>query len=163
MNRVRRRLLLVVACVLAFADVVLFWHSLEPIYAPITFVGMDSLSVIVPLSQRGATLKDGRWQPAASGAQILAKDQQGNERRLTLVTLTSSAPFGNLIEVIRDLRSQGKCNVIIRGSDEEGPPPSFLKLGDNDLIIPALVVCGQAIGDSGFSGKLPPDGVVRID
>lgn len=155
--------MLAVVGILGIADAVFFWHSRKPVYAPITYVGLDSLSVIVKVSQRGATFKDGRWEPAASEAQILTRDMLGNKQPLTLVTLTSSAPFGNLIEVVKDLRSQGRCNVLVRGSDEEGPPPDFARLGGKEILIQALVVCGQAIGDTSAYGKLPPDGIVRID
>ena len=163
MKPLRRRLLLVVAGVLGVADVVFLWHSLKPIYAPITFVGLDSFAVVVPASKKGATLKDGRWHPAVSAAQISAQTMTGEERPVTLVTLTRSAPISNLIEVIKNLRAQRKCNVIIRGSDEEGMPTALFQSEGKDLLIPALVLCGHAIGDAGFTGVLPPDGRVRID
>ena len=163
MKPLRRQLLLIVAGVLGIGDAVFFSYSQKPIYAPITYVGMDSLMVYVPVSQTGATLKDGKWQPAVSEAQILATVMLANKQPLTLVTLTSSAPFGNLIEAIKNLKAQGKCNVLIRGSDEVGLPPYLVDPRGKNLIIPAIVLCERAMGDAGFHGTLPPDGIVRID
>jgi hypothetical protein len=163
MKPLRRRLLLVISGVLGIADAAFLWHTFKPIYAPITFVGSDSLLVTVPVSKKGATLKNGSWHPALSEAQISAEILPGKEQPLTLVTLTHSSPFPNLIEVIKTLRAQGKCNVVIRGSDEEGVPPLQFRPEGEDLLLPAFVLCGDSIGDAGFHGTLPPDGMVRID
>lgn len=154
--------MLTIACILATVDAMLVWRFLQPIYAPITFIGTDSINAIVPISERGATLKGGVWHPPISEAQILVRDMMGNERPLTLVTLTASEPYSNLIEVIKNLRANGKCNVLIRGSDEEGVPP-YPILSDGSLFMKGVVLCGSSIGDAGFQGTLPADGMVQVN
>jgi hypothetical protein len=87
----------------------------------------------------------------------------GQRRSLVLITLAPRPIYGNFLQSIRKLRSLKKCNVLVREDGEpikaQAAPPDSLP---DRLAIPALVLCGSAIGDAGFTGTLPPDGVVRL-
>ena len=132
------------------------------ISAPITYAGIDSLVVAVPVSRVGATLQNGKWSPALSDAQIPQEDIAGNERSITLVTLTGASAYGNFLQAIKNLKAQGRCNVAVRGSDEEGVPQHPLGEFPDSQFLSGLVLCGNSIGDAGFSGKLPLDRQVRL-
>jgi hypothetical protein len=86
-------------------------------------------------------------------------DMSMRKRRLTFISLAPTPTYGRFIESIRDLKARGICNVVIRENDA---PEARVGNGRNALTIPALVLCGNSIGDAGFDVSLPPDGPLRL-
>lgn len=80
------------------------------------------------------------------------------------ITLAPHPTYAHFLTVVRDLKTNGKCNIAIRDAgkpiqsdgDAEGP-------FEYALDVPALVLCGRPIGDAGFYGRLPRDRIVQLD
>lgn len=84
------------------------------------------------------------------------------KQELSYITLAPTPTYSHFVESIRNLRSPGKCNVLIR---EGGQPVELEDAAEREqpeLNILALVLCGSSIGHAGFYGTLPPDRIVRI-
>ncbi|HVI99188.1 MAG TPA: hypothetical protein VM657_08990 [Sphingomonas sp.] len=156
----RRFLLIMIVLALGTGDLLLLkrhWHH-RANFASVTHVGLDSLFVMVPTSTQAAALHNGRWSPDLAKAAIPSEGEALHKRSITLITLEPHPTYGKFLQAIRSLRAQQKCNVLIR----EGNVLVEGHTKPDQLEIPALVLCGSAIGDAGFSGTLPPDGVVRL-
>lgn len=157
----------IIAIALIVADGFWFYKRyLEP-NATITYLGLDSGSFVVPSKQRAAKWRNDDWDvdPAIASGFLHEKSASNAERRTTAyITLAPESTFGAALAAIRNLKGRKICNVLIRDAGQlyrdrvdfpEGP--------DYPLEIPAIVLCGDADGDAGFSGKLPSDGPIRIE
>lgn len=132
-------------------------HPDDPV-AWITYVGVDSLYVPVGPSQNAAAMRNGRWAPSHEKASFTVKDMADQERTLVLITLAPQPTYGRFLQAVRDLRGRGTCNILIReGRMDFETMSGALDASNRDLLIPALVLCGHAIGDAGFEGTLPHD------
>lgn len=132
----------------------------------ITYVGLDSLGMLVPASHPAATLREGQWEigghiVADLGTYSRSKSRQGDP---LLITLGPRPTYGRFLTSVRDLKTRKICNVFIREGGKAVRTAMPLANGTRDgLEVSALVVCGRALGDAGFSGALPADGFVRIN
>jgi hypothetical protein len=162
----RRAILCVVALVLIAGDCIWYRQRVTARNATITYVGIDSLTMMVPAKTPAATLKDGRWSidPTQALRSVPLHFSAGIEKKyLAFVSLGAVPYYGQAVMVIRRLRAQHLCNVLIRESAEPSPEKRDFGSGpDHVLHIPALVLCGSSIGDAGFSGRLPRDRRVHV-
>lgn len=166
MPRSRRTFLIAVAIVIAVCDMLfLAWHSRNPAKAfAVTYTGLDSLGVVVPASQRASALQSGKWVPDLAITQFPASTMGGQKRELFYITLAPTPTYSRFLASIRDLRSRGKCNVLIReGGRPMEPQDAAQREKQPEVEILALVLCGSSIGDAGFYGTLPPDRIVRLE
>lgn len=157
----RRSILLIIVGVLLAGDAALFlakWLYASP-QETVTYVGLDSLSVLVPKSHPMAAWESGHWQPSLDGkAMFKADDMMGHQHPVALITLGPNPTYGAFIFAIRRLRAGKVCNVAIR--------ESAMPIGSSEdrhreyLAIPTIVLCGSSIGDAGFYGELPADRIV---
>lgn len=143
----------------------LAWHSHNPAKAfAVTYIGLDSLGVVVPASRKASALQNGKWVPDLAITQFPAATMGGEKRELFHIALAPTPTYSRFVATVRDLRSRGKCNVLIReGGRPMGPVDTAERVRQPDVEIPALVLCGTSIGDAGFSGTLPPDRIVRLE
>lgn len=162
----RRTVLLSIAVLAAGCDMIFFgvrWHNSAQVFA-VTYAGIDSLSIIAPASQKPAALQSRQWAPRLADAQISTTDAGGAKRELSYITLEPRPTYAHFLAAVRDLKTRGKCNIAVR---EGGRPIQKESIAGerpaHDLDIPALFLCGHSIGDAGFYGILPPDGIVRLD
>jgi hypothetical protein len=164
----RRASLGVVIFLLVAANAAFFawrWRGADAV-GTVTWVGIDSLSLEMPASQPAARLKQGRWDSDGKGlraSMIPVRTMGGRERAIAFITLGPQPDYAHFIEAIRDLKARRVCNVAVR----EGGRPwrATIPLADGSfdgLEVPALVLCGQQLGDAGFSGTLPPNGPIRL-
>lgn len=135
--------------------------------AAITYVGLDSLELIVPASTRAAQLVNGRWDSDLyEGLRSLHGEEATGSapRRLAFVSLGSRPVFGKAVEVIRALKAQNICHVLIRETGIESPARVDFGKGHREpyLALPAIVLCGTAHGDAGFEGTLPIDRLIHV-
>lgn len=161
----RRTLLIAVAGVIAGCDMLfLAWHSHNPARAfALTYIGVDSLGVVVPASRKASALQNGKWVPDLAVTQVPAATMGGEKRELFYITLGPTPTYSRFLATVRDLRSRGKCNVLIREGGHPMEPQDAVQRGKQpDVEVLALVLCGSSIGDAGFSGTLPPDRMVRL-
>jgi hypothetical protein len=158
MLRTRRSLLILIAAALAIANILYFtWYlRYRPDESRITYVGLDSYVVVLSKPPSSSVFQDGQWKPALTKTQIIAEDWWGKPMPVSLVSLFPHPTYAHFIEVIRDLKHRQKCNVLIVENgqlfalpDEDAPVPQ------NEIYLPALVLCGKPIGDAGFAGILP--------
>lgn len=160
----RSLLIVILVAVLGCDTLFLAWRmEQDRPHAWVTYVGMDSLTVTVPYSKKGAALHASGWQPALEEAEVAANDMHLRRRPLWLITLAPDDSYRRFLASIRDLKARQKCNVLIlEGGQPVARPDSVPKNRQQELEVPALVLCGRSIGDAGFSGALPPDGTIRL-
>jgi hypothetical protein len=131
--------------------------------ANITYVGTDSVAVVVGTQARAAQLQNGKWDfdPIQSFPVDIGFGPR--EKDISLVSLAPKQTLGQAVEVIRDLKSRHLCNVLILESANIGMEAGdALDQSGRVLEIPALVLCGYPIGDAGFLGKLPTDRPIHV-
>ncbi|ATY33778.1 hypothetical protein [Sphingomonas psychrotolerans] len=164
----RRASLSVMVVLLVAANTAFFawrWHSVDAV-GTVTWVGIDSLSIEVPASQPAVRLHQGEWDSNDKGLAASMSPVQtmaGRERALAFITLAPQPTYAHFIEAIRDLKARRVCNVAVREGGRPWRATIPLPDGSFDgLDVPALVLCGQQLGDAGFSGTLPPDGPIRL-
>ncbi|WP_264939044.1 hypothetical protein [Sphingomonas caeni] len=157
-------MLTILALVLLAGDILLagwYYNCRAGTRATVIHVGLDSYGMIVPENQPMAKLIDGKWQPdPAADPSVSLRD---GPERLAMVSLAPDPGYGHFLQVIRDLRARGLCNVAIL----EGGTPHRMSVplpgGSRDAIeIQAILLCGHTLGDSGFTGQLPPDSEIRL-
>jgi hypothetical protein len=161
----RRAILLLTALGLLTANILFLgwrWHRDTVANAEITYVGLESLNMLMPIAEPTLSLKAGQWQldgkPLADPAPYLRG--LASRKRMPMV---SAPTFGELPGVLRALKARKACNILIRegGSvlktGRMADPP-----GEEMLDVQALVLCGNSAGDAGFYGTLPPDGPIRV-
>jgi len=125
-------------------------------HAAMTYVGLDSVEVVVPAHTRAARLLAGKWdidplQPLSRKS--VRNGLEAQENRLAFISLNPRPTFGAAISAIRTLKRQNVCNVVIREAGRLGHNTIQFDNGpDRPLAIDALVLCGGPIGDAGFSG-----------
>ena len=135
--------------------------------AEITYVGLDSIDMIVPVGMRPATLLAAKWDidpiPTVD-ANMFETIGSASVKPLALVSLAPHPTYSQAIKVIHDLKARHVCNVLIRESGRlEKITINFPNGPDKAIAIPALVLCGESIGDAGFYGVLPADGPTHVD
>ncbi len=140
------------------------WHRDTAPNAEITYAGLDSAVVIspLPLEEPILSLHAGQWhldgKPLPDVAAYLGK--LAADQRLPIVSVRS---LGELPPVLRALKARKGCNILIReGGSVSRTGPLADPPNSEMLDMPALVLCGHAFGDAGFSGALPPDGPIHI-
>ena len=147
----RRTLLIAVAVVVAGCDTLfLAWpsHNSTKAFA-VTYIGLDSLGVIVSTSRKASALQNGKWVPDLATTQFPAATMGGEKRELFNITLDPTPTYSHFLATVRDLRSRGKCNVLIReGGQPIGPQDAAQRDRQPDVEVPALVLCGSSIGDA---------------
>jgi hypothetical protein len=83
---------------------------------------------------------------------------------MAFVSLGPSPTFGQAIAIFRDLKRRQVCHVLVREGGEATPiKVNFGKGPEASLDLPAIVLCGRAYGDAGFSGRLPPDRSIHVN
>lgn len=166
----RRRLLVIVALALLVTDALLLFTSYKrhlAFNAMVTYVGLDSIDMLVPVGMRPAKLRGGEWDvdpiPTLNAA-MLETSNDAHARPISLVSLAPEATYGKAQIALRSLKARKVCNVLIRESGRVEPGTINFPDGPERAIrIPALVLCGSSIGDAGFSGVLPADGPIHVD
>lgn len=166
----RRRLLAIVALALLVTNALLLFTSYKRHFAynaTVTYVGLDSTDMLVPVGMRPAKLRGGKWDvdpiPTLNAA-MLETHNDARARPIALVSLAPQATYGKAISVFRSLKARKICNVLIRESGRVEPNiMNFPDGPDRAIAIPALVLCGSSIGDAGFFGVLPADGPIHVD
>jgi hypothetical protein len=159
----KRRRLFLVMVVMALVTANIIFLYLPALYknptATIMFVGLDSTGAFVPTAYPFAEFRQGKWVPDPTvQAREIVEDMGGNKQSLALISLMPQPTYGHFIQSVRDLKARNICNIAIREGAE--PIKSDTPLPDGSFeyfSIPALVLCGQSIGDAGFYGELPPD------
>jgi hypothetical protein len=151
-------MLILAATMLAIGNLFfLLWnYSRRADQAYLTFIGLDSWAVVASPAPVGSALQGGQWNPALVKTKILAHDWFGKPMPIAVVTLSPRQTYGHFLEVIHNLKAQKLCNVLI----VEDAQRSELTTSPDEVMIPALVLCGYAVGDAGFSGTLPEDGTL---
>lgn len=116
----------------------------------VTHVGLDSLSYFIPINRAASTYRNGRWQPGLNATRIAPEP-------IDYVTLAPRPTYGQFLRVIRDLKRRGRCNVLIH---YPGIPIVKPEVAGAEIVfdVPALVLCGDAIGDAGINEPVPADG-----
>ena len=163
----RRRLLAIIALALLVTNALVLFtlYKSHFSYNPtITYIGLDSIDMLVPIGMRAAKLQDGKWD--LDPIPTLDSETFGSARTrpIQLVSLAPRPTYGKAITVFRALKARAICNVLIRESG--GIYPVRLQSSDGSdkaLSIPALVLCGSSIGDAGFYGVLPADRPIHVD
>ncbi len=151
--------LIVIAVSLTAGNIALYTGHARWIdtHARLTYVGLDSLDVVTR-NATAARLTGERWQPSLDQARLIGQRMGGQKVPIWLVSLESQPTYGKFISIIRKLKSESRCNVVLL---EHGSASRRYDAGTKrqfDVIeIPAFVLCGAAIGDAGFHGTLPPD------
>jgi hypothetical protein len=166
----RRRLLATAVLALAGADalfLITFYKRYLAYNATITYVGLDSTDMLVPVSMRSAKLRAGKWDvdpiPTINAA-MFETTRDARARPVALVSLAPRSTYVQAISVVRALKARHVCNVLIReGGRLEPVTINFPDGPDKALAIPPLVLCGTSIGDAGFYGDLPADGPTHVD
>jgi hypothetical protein len=130
-----------------------YWDRADRTY--LTFIGLDSLAVVSSPAPVGSALSDGQWTPAVAQTQILAHDYFDKPMPVAVITLAPRPTYGHFLEVIRNLKAQNLCNVLIVENAQQSEITS-----PGEVEIPAFVLCGSSVGDAGFSGTLPKDGTL---
>ena len=146
------------------------WSS----YGTITFVALDSASIVFPRDQKVSRWHEGSWRPALNSTKITGTDALGKESQLYLLTLQPNPTFGRFLEVIREFKKRGRCNIALWDSGnvhldfaQSGGWPKAMTataktLSHADVEVPALVLCGNPIGDHGYFEPLPADQPIRL-
>ena len=161
----RRVILAASAFVLLVADGLWFYERFLAPNATILYIGADSFALTVPMKMRASRLLDGKWDSDPQRFKsVQIEFGIGPQRHsLALVSLEPEGNFGKAVEVLRDLKARHICNVLIREVGRaEGIIINFPCGPDRALTIQAIVLCGNGIGDAGFSGTLPKDGPIHI-
>lgn len=158
----RRRLFLVmVVLALVTVNIIFLYLPAHDDGSPttITFVGLDSLGVVVPASTPFAEFHEGKWLPDPKAqAREIVEDMGRNKRSLALISLMPRPTYGRFIQSMRDIKARNICNIAILEGAEHIKSTAPLPDGSQEYLqIPAFVLCGHAIGDAGFYGELPPD------
>lgn len=161
----RRRLLVLLVCALLLGDLLfLGWcrYRDTAANARVTYVGLDSATMVVDADVPALSLDAGHWR---LGAQPMA-DPAGYAKQLAAeghMPAVTAPNYGQLVHVLRDLKARKICNILIRegGTRIAAAPTSEVPDWDT-LEIPAIVLCGNAMGDSGFHGSLPADGPIHF-
>jgi len=161
----RRSCLILLACALATADLLFLgwrWHRDTAPNAEITYIGLESLSMLMPIAEPTLSLKAGQWQldgkPLADSTAYLRS--LAAKKRMPMV---SAPTFGELPGVLRALKARKACNILIReGGTAFTTGPMANPPGEEMLDVQALVLCGNSAGDAGFHGTLPPDGPIHV-
>lgn len=130
-----------------------FWYRADQ--TDLTFVGLDSFALWALQAPVGSALQGGQWNPALATTQTFAQTMLGNPVPVAVVTLAPRPTYGHFLEVVRNLKAQKRCNVLVV---ENSWQPEMTS--PDEVIIPAFVLCGYAAGDAGFSGTLPKDGTL---
>ncbi|KQN37418.1 hypothetical protein ASG37_10205 [Sphingomonas sp. Leaf407] len=125
-------------------DALWLLHRQAPAGPPATHIELDSLAMVVPSRRPAARLVDGRWD---MDPRPDAERPFPGLPRLAYVSLAPDPTLGHAVRMIRDLRQRGICNVLIREGGSPYSVSDFPGGRDRDLQIPALVLCGEAIGD----------------
>lgn len=165
----RRRIFGIVALVLVAMDGVFlawFYRRHFAYNASITYVGLDSFEMLVPMRTRAAKLSSGRWDIEPTQALRSApfqSEEPASGKPLAFVSLTPRPNYGSAIRVIRDLKARRICNLLIREGGQPEPPTFRFPDGDTALAVPALILCGSAIGDASSFTDLPEDGPIHVD
>jgi len=140
------------------------WHRDTAPNAEITYAGLDSAVIVMPASTNEPvlSLRARQWHldgtPLPDVAAYLRGLAKGH--RLPMVSVPS---LGALPGVLRSLKARKACNILIReGGSSFRTGPLATPPNTEMLDIPALVLCGNPIGDAGFSGILPPDGPIHV-
>lgn len=142
----------------------LAWPAHKPVRAfAVTYVGVDSLGVISPASHKASALQNGKWVPDLADTQLPGSTMGGTPRELFYISLAPTPTYAHFLAAVRGLKSRGKCNVVIREGGRPITPLADQREVDAEIEMLALVLCGSSIGDAGFSGTLPPDGIVQLD
>lgn len=161
----RRVILEILAFVLLVVDGLWFYKHFVAPNAMITYVGLDSTGLTVPMTMRASRLRSGKWDSDPLHALRSVRIDFGlgvRQPSFALVSLDPEGSYGKAVEVIRDLKARHICNVLIReGGQAEGVVIDFPNGPDQALTIPAIVLCGSPVGDAGFFGTLPADGPIH--
>jgi hypothetical protein len=166
----RRRQLSIVVLALLIANtlfVITLYKRHFAYNATITYIGLDSLGMVLPVRTRPAKWVAGKWDidPAATlNANMSGTFEDTSQRPLALVSLAPQPTYGRAIGIIRALKARHVCNVLIREGGRLDPEIINFPGGpDRALEIPAVVLCGNSVGDAGFQGVLPADGPIHVD
>ncbi len=156
-----RRVLLAVAtlALVAFDG----WWGYQHFYAPnadLTFAGLDSLDVGVPKSMRPARFTNGKWDFGPVTKLEVSMLGGWRMREVALVSLAPELTLGKAVAVLRDLKARKVCNVLIRDSPVDDY--YFKAKRRQEVAVITLVLCGEPIGDAGWSGPPPPDRKIRV-
>ena len=167
-DMVQRRIWLKLAVIILLAGNVFFFATHDSFWgtsATISYVGLDSLDMVMPNDHPATALLAGKWtsDPAVGPATISVTNSEGHIGKMVLVTLAPEPSYGKFIEVVRALKAKGICNVFIRESGiDSGARVRFADGERSASKIPSIVLCGRPMGDAGFYGALPPDKKIRI-
>jgi len=163
----RRRAFLLLLCLLVLGDALFLgwrWHRDTAPNAEITYAGLDSAIIVLPASvnEPVLSLRGRQWhlrgKPLPDVDAYLRGLAKGH--RLPMVSVPS---LGALPGVLRSLKAHKACNILIReGGSSSWTGPLATPPHTEMLDIPALVLCGNPIGDAGFYGTLPPDGPIHV-
>lgn len=158
MKPTRRTLLILTAAGLAAVNMLygVWYNGRSTNDVRVTYVGFDSIYVVVPVKEQGAVLHGQEWRPTLKASEKSAGDMIGMQHLIPLISLGSHSDYGQFILSVRDLKARGVCHVLIR----DGAEPMRQGI---DVMVPTLILCGRAIGDAGFYGTLPADRTIRLD
>jgi hypothetical protein len=164
----RRVILAASAFVLLVVDGLWFYKRFFAPNATILYVGADSFALTVPMKMRASKLLGGKWDSdPLRFRSVQIEFGMGLQRHsLALVSLEPEGNYGKAVEVLRDLKKRHICNVLIREvgrAESERVIIDFADGPDRALTIQAIALCGNGIGDAGFSGTLPKDGPIHIN
>ncbi|WP_156347256.1 MULTISPECIES: hypothetical protein [unclassified Sphingomonas] len=129
----------------------------------VTHVGLDSARYAIPIDRRPATFREKRWQPALDDTKIESVQRGSVRVPVDYISFSSNPTFGKFLEMVRDLKRRGRCNVLVHHPginifrpETIGPAPKPM------FDVPALVLCGEALGDAGITSPVTEDGFAVI-
>ncbi|MGW8191743.1 hypothetical protein [Sphingomonas hankookensis] len=153
MRRTRRTVLTWIAGLLVCGNLVIMVPAMVPEKREwVTHAGLDSMAYMIPLDRTASAYRDEHWKPGLDETR-LAPDS------IDYVTLAPGPTYGKFLHVIRDLKRRRRCNVLIHYPGIRILEPEAIGV-ERVFDVPALVLCGRAVGDAGIQEPVPTDGFI---
>lgn len=129
----------------------------------VTHVGLDSASYMAPIDRKAATFQQKRWQPTLDDTKIESVRSDFVLVPVDYVSLSPAPSYGQFLAIVHHLKRRGRCNVLVQCPEIRIVKPDSAELGMDPVFdVPALVFCGEALGDAGISDPIADDGFVFV-
>ncbi len=162
--RRRRQTLVAAAALLAGFDLFFILVAIanrERVF--VTHVGLDSASYMVPIDRKAATFRQERWQPTLDDTKIESVRSNSVLVPVDYISLSPDPSYGQFLAIVHDLKRRGRCNVLVHYPEIRIVKPDSAEMGMGPVFdVPALVLCGEALGDAGISEPIADDGFVFV-
>lgn len=129
----------------------------------VTHVGLDSASYLIPLERKAAMFRQNRWQPKLDATKIESVRRGSSLAPVDYISLSSTPTFGQFLDIVRDLKQRDRYNVLMHYPGIGVFKPDSAETGLEPMFdVPALVLCGEALGDAGISDPIADDGFMFV-